>query len=147
MFQLNAVALVATKFPEYPKNWNCSLVRRDGNKIPWDETNPSAGQKQVRMLAFYEALRQLARFVPPLVVDTPLGRLSKEVRQSVLERLYLTGHQSIMLATDTEVDPESSLFDRIQKQLARVYTLNPIGKPESPHYEVEISTDFFGRTL
>jgi DNA sulfur modification protein DndD len=99
------------------------------------------------MLAFYEALRRLARLVPPLVVDTPLGRLDKEVRQSVLERLYLTGHQSIILATNSEIDPEGSLFDRVEKKIARVYTLNPIGKPESPHYEVEISTDFFGRSL
>ncbi len=132
---------------DFDKNWNCSLVRRDGNKMSWDETNTSAGQKQVRMLAFYEALRRLARLVPPLVVDTPLGRLDKEVRQSVLERLYLTGHQSIILATNSEIDPEGSLFDRVEKQIARVYTLNPVGKPESPHYEVEISTDFFGRSL
>jgi len=41
---------------DFDKNWNCSLIRKDGSKIPWDETNPSAGQKQVRMLAFYEAL-------------------------------------------------------------------------------------------
>ena len=132
---------------DFDKNWNCSLVRRDGEKMSWDETNTSAGQKQVRMLAFYEALRRLARLVPPLVVDTPLGRLDKEVRQSVLEQLYLTGHQSIILATNSEIDPEGSLFDRVEKHIARVYTLNPIGKPESPHYEVEISTDFFGRSL
>jgi DNA sulfur modification protein DndD len=132
---------------DFDKHWNCSLVRRDGSKMAWDESNTSAGQKQVRMLAFYEALRRLARLVPPLVVDTPLGRLDKEVRQSVLERLYLTGHQSIMLATNSEIDPEGSLFDRVEKDIARVYTLNPVGKPESPHYEVEVTNDYFGRSL
>jgi len=132
---------------DFDKHWNCSLVRRDGSKMAWDESNTSAGQKQVRMLAFYEALRRLARLVPPLVVDTPLGRLDKEVRQSVLERLYLTGHQSIILATNSEIDPEGSLFDKVEKDLARVYTLNPVGKPESTHYEVEVTNDYFGRSL
>jgi len=132
---------------DFDKHWNCSLVRRDGSKMPWDESNTSAGQKQVRMLAFYEALRRLARLVPPLVVDTPLGRLDKEVRQAVLEKLYLTGHQSIILATNSEIDPEGSLFDKVEKDLARVYTLNPVGKPDSPHYEVEVTNDYFGRSL
>lgn len=132
---------------DFDKHWNCALVRRDGSKMPWDESNTSAGQKQVRMLAFYEALRRLARLVPPLVVDTPLGRLDKEVRQAVLEKLYLTGHQSIILATNSEIDPEGSLFDKVEKDLARVYTLNPVGKPDSPHYEVEVTNDYFGRSL
>ena len=132
---------------DFDKQLNCSLIRRDGSNISWDETNTSAGQKQVRMLAFYEALRRLAHLVPPLVVDTPLGRLDKEVRQSVIERLYLTGYQSIMLATNSEIDPEGSLFDRVQKNLARVYTLYPVGKPESVHYEVEVRNDYFGRSL
>jgi len=56
---------------EFDKNWSCFLLRRDGRKASWEETNTSAGQRQVRMLAFYEALRRLARLVPPLVVDTP----------------------------------------------------------------------------
>jgi len=45
-------------------------VRRDGKKVTWEDTNTSAGQRQVAMLAFYEALRRLAKLVPPLVVDT-----------------------------------------------------------------------------
>ena len=65
--------------------WQCSLIRRDGKKVTWEETNTSAGQRQVRMLAFYEALRRLAKLVPPLVVDTPLARLDKEVRANVLD--------------------------------------------------------------
>jgi len=127
---------------DFDKNWNCLLVRQDGQKVSWEETNTSAGQRQVRMLAFYEALRRLARLVPPLVVDTPLGRLDKDVRHAVLERLYLSGHQSIMLATNSEIDPDGSLFDRVEGQLARVYTLNPVGKPESTHYEVQIVNNY-----
>ncbi len=73
---------------EFDQNWRCFLVRQDGERVAWEDTNTSAGQRQVRMLAFYETLRREARLKPPLVVDTPLGRLDKEVRASVLERLY-----------------------------------------------------------
>jgi DNA sulfur modification protein DndD len=132
---------------EFDPRWQCSLVRRNGQLAPWEQVNTSAGQKQVRILAFTEALRRLARLAPPLVVDTPLGRLYKEMRSAVLEKLYLQGHQSIILATNAEIDPVSEQFHRIQNRLARVYTLHPHGNPDSEDYEVRVSTDYFGKNL
>lgn len=132
---------------EFDKNWNCFLLRRDGKKVPWEETNTSAGQRQVRMLAFYEALRRLAKLSPPLVVDTPLGRLDKEVRDSVLDQLYLVGHQTIILTTNSEIDPDGPLFGRIQDKLARVYTLHPYGREDSVNYVVEVKPNYFGRNV
>lgn len=132
---------------DFDSHWNCWLLRRDGTKITWEESNTSAGQRQVRMLAFYEALRRLAKLVPPLVVDTPLARLDKEVRANVLDQLYLSGHQSIILSTNAEIDPEGALFDRVRDQFARVYTLHPHGKSDSRNYEVRITGDYFGHDL
>jgi DNA sulfur modification protein DndD len=132
---------------DFDSHWQCWLVRRDGKKVTWEESNTSAGQRQVRMLAFYEALRRLAKLVPPLVVDTPLARLDKEVRNNVLDRLYLSGHQSIILSTNAEIDPEGSLYEEISRRLARVYTLHPHGRPDSPNYEVRITNDYFGHDL
>jgi len=132
---------------EFDSHWQCSLIRRDGKRVTWEETNTSAGQRQVRMLAFYEALRRLAKLVPPLVVDTPLARLDKEVRANVLDQLYLSGHQSIILTTNSEMDPEGPLFETISDRLARVYTLHPHGKPASTDYEVRITNDYFGSDI
>ncbi len=132
---------------DFDNHWTCSLIGNDGRRTPWEETNASDGQRQVRLLAFYEALRRLARLVPPLVVDTPLGRLDKEVKNAVLDRLYLSGHQSIILSTNSEIDPEGPLFDHVKDRLARVYTLNPYGEENSPDYEVRIGNDYFGRKL
>jgi len=132
---------------EFDQDWNCSLLRRDGKIASWEETNTSAGQRQVRTLAFFEALRRLAQLVPPLVVDTPLGRLDKEVKDSVLDQLYLTGHQTMILTTNSEIDPAGPLFERIQHKLARVYTLHPHGEPDSPTYEVRVTNDYFGKNL
>lgn len=132
---------------DFDSHWQCWLVRRDGKKVTWEESNTSAGQRQVRMLAFYEALRRLAKLVPPLVVDTPLARLDKEVRANVLDQLYLSGHQSIILSTNAEIDPEGPLFEEVRDRVARVYTLHPHGRPESPNYEVRITNDYFGHDL
>jgi len=132
---------------DFDSHWQCWLVRRDGKKATWEETNTSAGQRQVRMLAFYEALRRLAKLVPPLVVDTPLARLDKEVRANVLDQLYLSGHQSIILSTNAEIDPEGPLFDRVRDQFARAYTLHPHGKPDALNYEVRITSNYFGHDL
>ena len=132
---------------DFDQDWNCSLLRRDGKRASWEETNTSAGQRQVRTLAFFEALRRLARIVPPLVVDTPLGRLDKEVKDSVLDQLYLTGHQTLILATNSEIDPDGPLFKRIQNKLARVYTLHPHGDADTPTYEVRVTADYFGKKL
>ena len=130
---------------EFDKNWKCWLLRQDSDKEAWEEANTSAGQRQVRMLAFYEALRHLARIAPPLVVDTPLGRLDREVKDSVLDKIYLTGHQTIILTTNSEIDPEGSVFERIQDKIGRMYTLHPHGQGDSPSYEVRVSNDYFGR--
>jgi len=132
---------------EFDKNWNCWLLRRDGKKVSWEDTNTSAGQRQVRMLAFYEALCRLAKLAPPLVVDTPLGRIDKEVKDSVLDQLYLTGHQTIILTTNSEIDPEGPLFERIEDKRARVYTLNPCGREGSVNYEVEVTNEYFGKKI
>lgn len=132
---------------EFDSHWQCWLIRRDGKRVTWEETNTSAGQRQVRMLAFYEALRRLAKLVPPLIVDTPLARLDKEVRANVLDQLYLNGHQSVILTTNSEVDPEGPLFDKIRDRLARVYTLHPHGRPAGIDYEVRVTSDYFGHDL
>ena len=131
---------------EFDDHWKCWLKRVDGKQASWEDTNTSAGQRQVRLLAFYEALRRLAKVVPPLVVDTPLGRLDKEVKNAVLDRLYLTGHQSIILSTNSEIDPDSEQFHTIRNRLGRVYTLHPHGEEGSTDYRVKITADYFGET-
>ncbi len=134
---------------EFDALWNCILTRRSGGRVPWDDINPSAGQRQVRLLAFYEALRRLAQTVPPLVVDTPLGRLDREVRTAVVEQLYLSqeGHQSIVLATNAEIDPDGTLFAKVRDQFGRAYTLEPDGDPGSEDYQVTIEKNYFGKRI
>ncbi len=129
---------------EFDENWSCWLLGRGSERSSWEGANTSAGQRQVRMLAFYEALRRLAKVAPPLVVDTPLGRLDKEVKDSVLDKLYLTGHQTIILTTNSEIDPDGPLFERLRGRFGRMYTLHPYGREDSDNYEVRVTNDYFG---
>jgi len=48
---------------------------------------------------------------------------------------------------NSEIEPGSTLFERVAPKLARVYTLNAVGNPESTSYEVRVSADYFKRTL
>lgn len=130
----------------FDEDWNCFLDRRPASdRIPWYQVVPSAGQSQVQILAFYKVLRQLAQRVPPMVVDTPLGRLDERVREAVLKKIYLRGHQSVILATDSEIDPNGPLFHSAKNQLARVYTLETHG--DKNHYEVRVVDNYFEKHL
>jgi len=132
---------------EFDKDWKCHLIKKDNTKVPFENANLSAGQRQVRLLSFYEALRQLARAVPPLVVDTPLGRLDEKVRESVLNELYLNeiGNQTIILSTDSEIPPED--FQNIKQKISNCYTLTSEFHPESDTYQVKVSNDYFSQPL
>ena len=125
---------------------SAGYVRRDGGKVTWEDTNTSAVTPSADA-GLLRALRRLAKLAPPLVVDTLLARLDKEVRANVLDQLYLSGHQSIILSTNAEIDPEGLLFERIRARLARVYTLHPHGEPESTTYDVRVTSDYFGHYL
>ena len=80
----------------------------------------SAGQRQVLALSFMAALKQVSGFDTPIVIDTPLGRLSKEPKNNIAKKLpnYLSGSQVTMLVTEEEYTHEvrDLLKQRVQKE-------------------------------
>lgn len=64
----------------------------------------SAGEKQVFIMALYQALSQLNTINVPYIVDTPFARIDKEHRSKILEEFFkeLKG-QVIILSTDEEI--------------------------------------------
>ena len=63
----------------------------------------SAGEKQIFIMALYQALSQLNKMNVPYIVDTPFARIDKEHREKILEKFFkqLNG-QVIILSTDEE---------------------------------------------
>lgn len=66
--------------------------------------NLSAGERQILAFAFLAALNVATGFQVPIVIDTPLARLAKDVKGNVVENLVcaLPNRQLILLVTDVE---------------------------------------------
>lgn len=82
-----------------------------------------AGVRQALALSFIAALNKVSGFDVPIVIDTPLGRISKEHRKNIADKLpsYLKGKQVILLATDEEYTPE--VRKRLSKRVAKEFKI------------------------
>lgn len=83
----------------------------------------SAGEKQIFIMALYQALSQLNKMNVPYIVDTPFARIDKEHREKILEKFFkqLNG-QVIILSTDEEV--VGNYRDVIQDVVSDTFILN-----------------------
>lgn len=68
----------------------------------------SAGEKQTLALSFMSALNMESGFDSPIVIDTPLGRISREPKISIAKKLpnFLKGKQVTLLVTEEEYTEE-----------------------------------------
>lgn len=83
----------------------------------------SAGEKQIFIMAIYQALSQLNKIDVPYIVDTPFARIDKEHREKILEQFFkkLNG-QVIILSTDEEI--VGHYQDVISDVVADTFVLN-----------------------
>lgn len=86
------------------ENYTISVI----NSLGSDRlANLSAGERQVLALSFLAALREVSGFDAPILIDTPLGRISKKPKESIARLLpeFFGDSQVILLATDEEYSP------------------------------------------
>jgi len=99
----------------------------------------SAGERQVLALSFLAALREVSGFDAPVVIDTPLGRISKEPKENIAELLpgFLKETQVTLFVTDEEYTRQvrEKLASRVAKEYELVYdedrsqtTVKPYGR-------------------
>jgi DNA sulfur modification protein DndD len=88
----------------------------------------SAGERQVCALSFMAALNSVSGFDVPIIIDTPLARISNEPTKSIAENLpnYLPGKQVTLLVTDKEFTPE--VKETLSKVVGKTYLINFIEK-------------------
>ena len=67
----------------------------------------SAGEKQIFIMALYQALAKLNKIDVPYIIDTPFARIDKDHREKILVHFFkkLNG-QVIVLSTDEEIVDE-----------------------------------------
>ena len=99
-------------------------------------TSLSKGEKLVLALSFMSALRTITGFGFPLIIDTPLGRVSGEPRHNIALSLpkFLKNTQVTLLVTDSEyqapihdendVQKFPSIRNTINKYVGNEYTIN-----------------------
>lgn len=104
-----------------PVTYRVSIEDPKQHELPMDRL--SAGERQLLAIAVLSALitERKGRF--PVVVDTPLARLDRHHRESLVRRFFSTvSHQVIVLSTDEEVD--GSVYDALRPYTSREYVLH-----------------------
>ena len=86
----------------------------------------SAGEKQIFIMALYQALSQLNQISVPYIVDTPFARIDREHRGKILNQFFkrLNG-QIIILSTDEEIVGE--YCKNISDIISNTFVLNHTG--------------------
>ncbi|WP_223497052.1 DNA sulfur modification protein DndD [Pseudomonas sp. A-RE-26] len=99
-----------------------SVVIEDtsGHSIPMERL--SAGERQILAIAVLSALIRERKGRFPVVVDTPLARLDRSHRESLIHHFFAkVSHQVLVLSTDEEV--EDSVYYALEQHLNREYAL------------------------
>ena len=114
------------KKKEYDKvdideDFDLQVFNKFGSNVKLDL---SAGERQVLALSFMAALKDITGYKAPVLIDTPMGRISKEPKDNIAECLpkYLKDSQLILLVTDSEYTP--SVKDKLDKRTASSYRLS-----------------------
>lgn len=102
-------------------NYNISVIHQSGKEA---RGTLSKGETQILALSFMSALNSVSGFNIPIVIDTPLGRISEEPRNNIADALpiYLEERQLILLVTDTEYTAE--VRQKLLHKVGKEYIIN-----------------------
>lgn len=87
----------------------------------------SAGEKQIFIMALYQALSTLNQVSVPYIIDTPFARIDAEHRQNILNNFFMNlKGQIIILSTDEEIvgEYEHSISDAVSDYFLLQHTEN-----------------------
>ncbi|MFC5496295.1 DNA sulfur modification protein DndD [Caenimonas terrae] len=105
----------------HPLTYQVTITGTQGRELPMERL--SAGERQLLAIAVLSALIRERKGMFPVVVDTPLARLDKQHRKSLVQRFFSRiSHQVIVLSTDEEVDEE--LLADMRRHMTGAYTLS-----------------------
>ncbi len=96
----------------------------------------SSGQKQIIATALMQAISKVANIDSFVCVDTPLARIDKINREKIITHYYpAAAKQVIILATDSEIAPQSDELKLLQPYLAKSYTILSSDKQKTSYFK------------
>lgn len=96
------------------------IISRGGEVLPMERL--SAGERQLLAIAVLSALIRERKGLFPVVVDTPLARLDRTHRQTLIQRFFAKiSHQVLVLSTDEEV--EGSVLEAMQRHTSASFVI------------------------
>lgn len=101
-------------------NYNVSLKHKSGLE---SIGSLSAGEGIILTMSFMAALNIVSGFDSPIIIDTPLGRISGEIREKIARNLpnFLPEKQVTMLVTDTEYT--DNIRELLSKRISKEYNI------------------------
>ncbi|MCQ4334770.1 AAA family ATPase [Natronomonas sp. F2-12] len=101
-------------------DYEVEVFNQDGRK---NLGSLAAGERQVLALSFMAALSKISGFSAPIVIDTPLGRISSDPKRRIAQNIpsYLEETQVTFLMTDVEYSEDVRAF--IAEKVANEYHL------------------------
>lgn len=123
------------------ENITFKMYHKQGNEIYLSQLN--AGAKQTVMQVLLKVLYELGDYDPPVMIDTVMGVLDQESRDSIIENYFPDlASQTILLSTDTEIRKEGD-FVKLAPFVSKVFTLHRDKEKQC----TTISNDYFGIEL
>jgi DNA sulfur modification protein DndD len=103
-----------------PSTYDVTIVAPDGHELPMARL--SAGERQLLAISVLSALIRERKGQFPVAVDTPLARLDKRHRRTMVQRFFAKiSHQVLVLSTDEEVDDD--LLTEVMPSMSQSYVL------------------------
>lgn len=104
-----------------PDTFDVELLDEHGTTI--DRGSLSAGEKQIYALSILDALAKSSGRELPVIIDTPLGRLDSDHRDTLIDNYFPNAsHQVIILSTDTEVH-EKYYTEQLSSSVSHTYRI------------------------
>lgn len=114
----------------HPDTYAVTIITPDGHELPMARL--SAGERQLLAIAVLSALIRERKGQFPVAVDTPLARLDKRHRRTLVQRFFARiSHQVMVLSTDEEVDDD--LLTEVTPNMSRSYILEFADDTRSTH--------------
>lgn len=116
------------------KDFTFRMYHQTGNEISLNLLNTASKQMVVQCLL--KALHKFGDYNPPVMIDTVMGVLDEQSRETVLENYFpQLSHQTILLSSDSEIRVNKDL-DKLKPYICRAYTVKrDIQKQKSDIYE------------